>query len=56
MLNHARWSPLAVAGKLLAIILDDFLPSGPVVIGLDETIERRWGHKISGAPAQTGKE
>ena len=47
MLNHARWSPLAVAGKLLAIILDDFLPSGPVVIGLDETIERRRGHKIS---------
>jgi len=47
VLNHARWSPRAVARKLLAMILDNFLPSGPVVIGLDDTIERRWGHKIS---------
>ena len=47
VLNHARWSPRAVACKLLAMILDNFLPSGPVVIGLDDTIERRWGHKIS---------
>ena len=36
-----------VARKLLGMIIGDFLPSGPVVIGLDDTIERRWGHKIS---------
>jgi hypothetical protein len=47
VLNHARWSPRAVARKLLAMIIKNFLPSGPVVIGIDDTIERRWGHKIS---------
>jgi len=24
-----------------------FVPDGPVVVGIDETIERRWGPKIS---------
>jgi hypothetical protein len=27
-------------------VLDRLLPSGPVVIGIDDTIERRWGAKI----------
>jgi DDE superfamily endonuclease len=47
VLNHARWSPRAVARKLLATIIRKFLPSGPVVIGVDDTIERHWEHKIS---------
>jgi hypothetical protein len=47
VLNHARWSSRAVARKLLAMIIKNFLPSGPVVIGIDDTIERRWGPKIS---------
>jgi hypothetical protein len=29
------------------MILDRFLPTGPVVIGIDDTIERRWGRKIA---------
>jgi hypothetical protein len=29
------------------MIVRKLLPSGPLVIGLDDTIERRWGHKIS---------
>jgi len=37
----------AIGGKLLLMILDRFLPSGRVVIGIDDTIERRWGHKIA---------
>ena len=36
----------AVARKLLAQVLDVFLPAGEVVIGIDDTIERRWGARI----------
>ena len=28
------------------MLVDRFAASGPVVIGLDDTIERRWGAKI----------
>src|SRR5262249_36555133 len=47
VLSEARWSSRAVAQKLLAMILAAFLPSGPVVVGMDDTIERRWGPKIA---------
>jgi hypothetical protein len=47
VLSRARWSSRAVAGKLLTMIVDAFLPSGPVIVGMDDTIERRWGQKIS---------
>jgi hypothetical protein len=47
VLSQARWSSRAVAQKLLAMILAAFLPSGPAVIGMDDTIERRWGPKIA---------
>jgi hypothetical protein len=47
VLNRARWNSRAVAGTLLTMILDRFLPTGPVVIGIDDTIERRWGRKIA---------
>src|SRR5260221_2750813 len=41
-------SSRAVAGGLLILLIKAFVPSGaPVVIGLDDTIERRWGAKIS---------
>src|ERR1700730_13808891 len=48
ILNRATWSSRAVAGRLLLLLVKTFVPSnGPVVIGLDDTIERRWGPKIS---------
>jgi len=47
VLSRARWNSAAIGGKLLLMILDRFLPSGRVVIGIDDTIERRWGHKIA---------
>jgi hypothetical protein len=48
ILNRAAWSSRAVAGQLLVALIKAFVPSGaPVVIGLDDTIERRWGPKIS---------
>jgi DDE superfamily endonuclease len=47
VLSQARWDSRAIARKLLSMILDRFLPDGPVVIGIDDTIERRWGAKIA---------
>ena len=48
VLNRAVWSPRAAAGHLLALLIKAFVPAGaPVVVGFDDTIERRWGPKIS---------
>jgi len=47
VLSQARWDSRAVARKLLTMILDRFLPSGPLIFGVDDTIERRWGAKIA---------
>src|SRR5215470_16430246 len=46
VLNRARWSSLAVARVLLGLVVDTFAPTGPVVIGIDDTLERRRGVKI----------
>jgi hypothetical protein len=47
VLNRARWSSLAVARVLLGMVVDTFVPAGPVVIGIDDTLERRRGAKIT---------
>ena len=47
VLSRARWSCLAAARILLGLVVERFVPEGPVVVGLDDTIERRWGAKIS---------
>jgi hypothetical protein len=47
VLNRARWSGLAAARTLLRWLVAVFVPDGPVVVGIDETIERRWGPKIT---------
>src|SRR6266851_264013 len=48
ILNRATWSSRAAAGQLLILLIKALVPSGaPVVIGIDDTIERRWGRKIS---------
>ena len=46
VLNRARWSSLATARVLLELVVDSFAPTGVVVIGLDDTLERRRGAKI----------
>ena len=46
ILNRARWSSRAVARRLLGVVVERLVPNGPVVIGLDDTIERRWGPRI----------
>lgn len=47
VLSQARWDSRAIARKLLTMILDRFLPAGPLIVGIDDTIERRWGAKIA---------
>jgi DDE superfamily endonuclease len=46
VLNRARWDARDVARRLLLHLLAVLLPNGEVVIGIDDTIERRWGGKI----------
>jgi hypothetical protein len=46
VLNRARWDARDVARRLLLHLLAVLSPSGEVVIGIDDTIERRWGGKI----------
>ena len=48
VLSRAVWSSRAVAGWLLRLLVATFVGAdAAVVIGIDDTIERRWGHKIS---------
>ncbi|TGD95510.1 transposase [Methylobacterium nonmethylotrophicum] len=47
VLNRAVWSPRASACLLLGHPITAFAPRGPVVLGLDDTIERRWGRRIT---------
>src|ERR1700738_1809675 len=48
VLSRAVWSSRAVAGWVLRPLVPTFVGAdATVVIGIDDTIERRWGHKIS---------
>lgn len=46
VLSRAVWSSLALSQTLLLVLVNTFAARGPLVIGLDDTIERRWGLKI----------
>src|SRR4051794_27387488 len=46
-LNRAVWNCRHAGLILLRMLLTTFVPSGPLVLGLDDTIERRWGARIS---------
>ena len=48
VLSRASWSSLEVSRLLLGLIAEAFVPEGsPLVVGIDETLERRYGRKIS---------
>ena len=48
VLNRASWSSLQASRVLLGLLVKVFVPEGdPLVVGIDETLERRWGKKIS---------
>ena len=46
VLSRARWDSRAVARRLLLYMIERLLPNGEVVVGIDDTIERRWGATI----------
>lgn len=46
VLNRAVWSSWAISRALLGLLLQTFAATGPVIVGLDDTIERRRGAKI----------
>jgi DDE superfamily endonuclease len=47
VLSRASWSSLAASHVLLGLLVELFVPDGPLVVGIDETLERRWGPKIA---------
>lgn len=47
VLNRAVWSTLAASRILLDLLVSIFAPSGPLIFGIDDTIERRRGDKIA---------
>ncbi|MEM1359619.1 MAG: transposase [Bacteroidota bacterium] len=47
-LSRARWSSVNLGATLLRLIITTFCPPNqPIVIAMDETIERRWGRRIA---------
>ena len=46
VLSRAVWSPRAASRVLLALLLRAFAPAGPLVFGIDDSIERRRGKRI----------
>lgn len=46
VLSRAVWSPRAASCVLLRLLLRAFMPAGPLVFGIDDTIERRRGKRI----------
>ena len=49
VLNRAVWSSLGASRILFGLLVATFAATGPLVVGIDETIERRRGRKISAA-------
>ena len=47
LLNRAVWSAREASRVLLGLLVKTFVADGPLVIGVDETLERRWGKKIA---------
>jgi hypothetical protein len=47
VLNRAVWSSLGASRILLRLLVATFAADGPLVVGIDETIERRRGAKIA---------
>ena len=47
VLSRAAWSGREVSRVLLGLLVEAFVPEGPLVLGVDETLERRRGKKIS---------
>lgn len=46
VLSRAAWSPRQASRILLLLLIAAFARMGVLVLGVDETLERRWGKKI----------
>lgn len=46
VLSRAVWSSREASRVLLGLLVETFVPEGPLVVGIDETLERRRGKKI----------
>ena len=47
VLSKDKWSAFQLSSVLFRLILHAFIPKGePIVLGIDDTVERRWGPKI----------
>ncbi len=47
VLSRASWSSREAGRILLGLLIEAFVGEGPLILGIDETLERRWGKKIS---------
>lgn len=47
VLNRAVWSSRQASRILLSILVRTFAADDVIVMGLDDTIERRWGQRIA---------
>jgi predicted hydrolase (HD superfamily) len=48
VLSHASWSSVKASRVLLGLLVEMFVAEGDrLVVGIDQTLERRWGKKIS---------
>lgn len=47
VLSRAAWSSRKASHILLRHLIRVFAPTGPLIMGLDDTIERRWGKRIA---------
>lgn len=49
VLSRAMWSGREASRILLRLLVGAFVPEGgePLIVGVDETLERRWGKKIA---------
>jgi len=46
VLSRAKWSGKEASRVLFGLLVEAFAPDGPLVVGVDETLERRKGPKI----------
>jgi len=46
VLSRARWQGREASRLLLGLLVQRFVPTGPIVLGIDDTIERRRGKRI----------
>ena len=45
VLSRARWQGREASHLLLNLLVRQFVPQGPIVLGIDDTIERRRGKR-----------